>query len=193
MNIAMARILTSRWLAAIMLALAAVMLAPKPAGAQTDRRFFGTWKPASTSAGGLPLTVAPGRITIWNKDKLIWDQRYEVIRDFGDHIVIRKWTVESSFDHPLNKSSLAILSVERHVYEDYRSYILGYDFCASDHAHDYFFQTSDKDEIWRRILSWSARRRDRGFPFDECILNEDGGEVGGWNGMGFSRAARPGE
>ena len=175
-----------------MFILAAVALAPLAAHAQTDRRFFGTWKPDPTIAGASPLTIEPGRITTWDKDEMIWDERYEIIRDFGDRIVVREWTVESDFEFTLNRSAVSVLSLKRSGDKDGHGLILSRDFCHSDWAHEYFFKTGDRDEIWQRILSWSARR-DEGYPYQDCNMNRDGGEVGTWKGSDFSRAARPGE
>ncbi len=139
------------------------------------------------------MKIEPGRITFWRGDEIVMESHYQVIRDFGDRIVVKIWTVKINFeDHPLNEPWIEVYTVDRGEGQGKVWFGLGIKYCMAAAAMDYFFAVSDPDEVWRRILEWSARRGE-GFPYDHCDMTEDSviGEY--WGGMGFWRPAPGGE
>ena len=164
-----------------------------PAAAQRDGRFFGVWEPKSRGAGRYPMKIEPGRITFWRGDEIVMESHYQVIKDFGDHIVVKIWTVKSVDEiDPLNEPWIEVHTVKRGEGQGKIWFSLGIKYCMSAPAMDYFFAVSDPDEVWRSILEWSARRGE-GFPYDDCNMAEDGTLGENWGGMGFERAVRDGE
>ncbi len=122
--------------------------------AQQDQRFFGRWEPGSRSAGGWPLIVEPGRIySLTDKNEIVDEQNYQVIRDFGDHVVIKNWRLRAVTEFDRLDPVLEIISVERRP-PDRHFYV---EYCASPEVNSFFFSTDDPDEIWSRILAWSKK------------------------------------
>ena len=181
-----------RFLTACLLAclLAAAAL---PAAAQRDGRFFGVWEPKSRGAGGYPMKIEPGRITFWRGDEIVEESHYQVIRDFGDRMVVKIWTVKfDKEDHPSNEPWIEVYTVKRREGLGNVWFSLGIEYCMTAPAIDYFFSGSHPGETWRHILEWSARRGE-GIPYDHCNMTEDGSVGRNWGGMGFERPVRNGE
>lgn len=136
------------------------------------------------------MKIEPGRITTWRADEIVEESHYQVIRDFGDHIVVKIWTVKFvDDDHPLNEPWIEVYTVNRREGQGKVWFSLTIKYCMAVAAMDYFFAVSDPDENWRHILEWSARRGE-GFPYDRCDMEEDGTTGRDWGVMGFERSAR---
>ena len=166
------------------------------ATAQEDQRFFGRWLPASTSAGGWPLIVEPGRIyDVIDNGEIGTEEHYQVIRDFGDQLLIKSWYVKHFVEGAGSEPSLTLLSVSEHpAYEKYPPYLLlEIDNCSGMYTEAYFFSDDDLEKTWVRILAWSKQKGE--FPeelyrdVNRCVIEWADGKVTlpGANGMGFYR------
>lgn len=171
--------------------IALLVFAPGSAGSQENPRFYGVWEPASTTAGGYPLALSRGRITFADDGEISQEDHFEIIKDFGDRLVVKLWTVKSPFeDYPLGGPMLEIFEITLHEIAGARHWDLSIEFCSSPPAEAHIFETGDPADTWRRILEWSARR-DEGFPYDHCNVTPEGRPFGGtWGGMGFDRDLR---
>lgn len=170
-----------------------------PASAQQDERFYGRWEPSSTPAAGSILYVDPGGyLSSLLLNAKFSNERYEVIRDFGDRLVERIWPLGNEPWELIARESdeLAVLEIRRDTVTRYdmqlnasqidREYV-SHHFCTSPAAQEYFFKDYDPDNVWRRIQEWSARS-DEGFPYGSCHISPVGGKFGeSWGTMSWVR------
>ena len=158
--------------------------------AQEDQRFFGRWLPASTSAGGWPLIVEPGRFYSLNhKDEIVDEEHYQLIRDFGDRLVIKSWPVKPIIEGARTDPDLMILVVRDNP--PFQS--LEIDYCGAMHVNAFFFSDDNPEEIWARIMAWSKQEGQfpeilSRFP-NRCMIEQADETVtlSTSSGMGFYR------
>lgn len=174
--------------------IALLVFAPVTAGSQENPSFYGIWEPYSNGAGGYPLAFSPGRMTYGADGEIVEEEHYQVIKDFGDRLVVKIWAVKSPFeDHPLGEPEIEIFELIRDQAGGKSYLVLRMKYCIDDPAEAHFFETDDVVEIWRRIVEWPARR-DEGFPHDRCNVTPEGrpGDKE-WSGMAFVRNLRAGD
>lgn len=171
-----------------------------PAAAQQDDRFYGRWEPSSTPAAGSILYIDPGGyLSSLRLNGEFTNERYEVIRDFGDRLVVRMWPLGNEPWELIARETdmLVVLEITRDsgitldsklVVPPTDREFMSYHFCNSPAAHEDFFQDDDPDNVWRRIQEWSVRL-DEGPPFDHCGLGPQGAFLasGFWSTMSWAR------
>lgn len=153
-------VLRSGLLPGLLAAFFAVFLASATI-AQEDLRFFGRWLPGSKTAGGWPLFVEPGRIyNVNDEGEIVYEEHYEVIKDFGSQVVIKNWLVSPDMIEMGARTSpgLVILSIEDWSAEGYPpERHLYFEYCGGDVVNSFFFADDDPDKIWARIMAWSVK------------------------------------
>lgn len=160
-----------------------------PAAAQQDDRFYGRWEPSKKGAPNLYLDPAGsgGYLSYLGANGRYQVEQYEIIRDFGDHVVVKVWWLADEL-HAKQPPDVAILDLRDsrpRVPSEWRSFI--YSYCGGGPSTEYFFQDNDPDSIWQRIQEWSARS-DEGRPYDSCSISPSGNATGQfWSRMNWSR------
>lgn len=163
-----------------------------PAVAQEDERFYGRWEPGSTTAGGSILFIErSGYLSNQSADGQHWFvQKYKVIKDFGDRVIIHAWDL-SLPEGDFNRDSLIVLILDREgIYRGRKYSTLNTQHCGGGDERDCFFKDQDPDAIWRRVMEWTARASE-GFPYDRCGLTLQGETGEGWGSVGWFRYVDP--
>ncbi|MCH8861588.1 MAG: hypothetical protein IID51_03655 [Proteobacteria bacterium] len=158
-----------------------------PALAQQDERFYGRWEPMSKGAADNILYIDPGgNITLSEPSGGFTVERYQVIRDFGKRVIVRLWGLGNDI-WTLKTSALVVLEYVDADELTGRTYdYITYHYCSIPAANEHFFKDHDPDNMWRRILEWSARA-DEGFPHDNCDILRSGELLYHWDSMSWAR------
>lgn len=157
-------------LAGLLLA-ATLLVAARPAAAQQDERFFGRWVHNGRDVVGfvtyVDATEGGGILSGRTTDDFYVVERYEVVRDFGDRVVVRVWgLVDEWYSTPA--STIAVMSLgEPFEFKQSRYQNLYIEFCDSPKANAFFLQDFDPDQIWQRMQEWAASTGDE-YPEDQC-------------------------
>ena len=163
-----------------------------PAAAQEDERFYGDWWPYSGGTGNNLLSIEPGGTILFippTGETTV--ERYVVIRDFGKRVLVRLWSLA---EHPVEQQNDTLVVLELDDSFDpeiidrlyLRHYFLRYYYCSGPTVDRFFSGDPGVDEIWRRIVEWSAIS-DKADPGRECRIPEGKIEGEGWGWMVWSR------
>ena len=157
-----------------------------PAAAQQDERFFGRWEPMSKGAADNVLYIdLGGTITFSEPSGGFTVERYQVIRDFGNRVFVRLW----GLGNDIYSHRASILVVLEYFDDELtgRTYdYITYHYCSIPAVHEYIFKDHDPDNMWRRILEWSARAKE-GFLYDICDISRDGKLLHRWDSVSWAR------